>query len=52
MFVVEDLGAGLDEHLAKELLAKVTLIRMKQRQGLIKARMIGARNATGEVIGG
>lgn len=43
------LKTKLDEYLAKYL-PKVKVIRLHERFGLIKARAIGAREATGDVL--
>lgn len=48
MTVSENLGSELDEFLSGNL-PQVRLVRAKQRQGLIRARIIGADSATGEV---
>lgn len=48
MIVSENLGSELDEFLSGNL-PQVRLVRAKQRQGLIRARIIGADSATGEV---
>jgi len=48
MIVSENLGSDLDEFLSSNL-PQVRLVRAKQRQGLIRARIIGADSATGEV---
>lgn len=49
MIVSENLGSELDEFLSSNL-PQVRLVRAKQRQGLIRARIIGADSATGEVL--
>ncbi|XP_065559297.1 polypeptide N-acetylgalactosaminyltransferase 3-like isoform X5 [Artemia franciscana] len=43
------LGAPLEEHLLK-LSIPVRVLRSRDRIGLIKARLIGAKNATGDVL--
>lgn len=48
MIVSENLGSELDEFLSGNL-PQVRLVRAKQRQGLIRARIVGADSATGEV---
>lgn len=45
----KNLGSELDEFLSGNL-PQVRLVRAKQRQGLIRARIIGADSATGEVL--
>lgn len=47
--VIEELGDKLENYL-KRFGKKVKLVRKKERQGLIKARVEGARAATGEVV--
>lgn len=44
-----ELHSPLDEHL-RQFLPKVRVIRSKERQGLIRARLIGARSSTGDVL--
>ncbi len=46
----EDLKGKLDRYIAKKLPPKVRVIRLKERQGLIRARLAGAREAVGDVI--
>jgi len=43
-----DLGIKLEEYIAK--LGRVSMVRLKERGGLITARLAGARAATAEVI--
>ena len=43
----DSFSAYIEKHFPKGL---VNLIRLKERVGLIKARMLGWRNSTGEVI--
>ncbi|CAN7938759.1 unnamed protein product, partial [Ixodes hexagonus] len=45
-----DLGLQLAEYVSSKLPAHVRLIRTRGREGLIRARMFGARNASGEVL--
>lgn len=40
----------LDNYLSINLVDKVKIIRLKKRQGLIRARLAGARKATSEVL--
>lgn len=46
---LEQLGTPLDEYV-EENFQKVSIIRLKQRSGLIRARLAGAKKATGEVL--
>lgn len=48
MAISENLGPSLTEYLSINL-PDVRLIRAKERQGLIRARILGADNAVGEV---
>ncbi|KAH9371779.1 hypothetical protein HPB48_013297 [Haemaphysalis longicornis] len=45
-----ELGTRLAQYVASELPSHVRLIRTPAREGLIRARMHGARNASGEVL--
>ena len=48
---LEALKGKLERYLATKLPAeKITLIRLQSRQGLIRARMIGAYHATSDVL--
>lgn len=40
----------LDKYLSKKLFNKIKIIHLKKRQGLIRARLAGARKATSEVL--
>jgi len=44
------LGKKLEKFIRKYLPSKVKLLRLKSRQGLIRARLTGARAATGDVL--
>ncbi|XP_014475958.1 PREDICTED: polypeptide N-acetylgalactosaminyltransferase 1 isoform X2 [Dinoponera quadriceps] len=46
----EELQEQLDYYLSTRLPTKVKLLRLPSRQGLIRARLHGARNATGDVL--
>ena len=49
--VLEELKDGLDSYIATKFpKGLIKIIRVKKRQGLIKARLLGWRNSTGEVI--
>lgn len=45
-----ELQGKLERYIEKELPPIVRLVRLKERQGLIRARLAGAREATGDVI--
>lgn len=45
-----ELKGKLDYYLRTRLPPKVKLVRLKQRHGLIRARLIGAEKATGDVL--
>jgi len=44
------LGSKLERFIVKYFPSKVKLLRLKERQGLIRARLTGARAATGDVL--
>ncbi|KAG5307737.1 GALT1 acetylgalactosaminyltransferase, partial [Pseudoatta argentina] len=46
----EELQGQLDYYLSTRLPAKVKLLRLPYRQGLIRARLHGAKNAVGDVL--
>ena len=49
--ILEELKGGLESYIATKFPdGLIKIIRVKKRQGLIKARLHGWRNATGEVI--
>ena len=49
--ILEELKDGLDSYIATKFpKGLIRIIRVKKRQGLIKARLLGWRNSTGEVI--
>ena len=45
-----ELQGKLERYIETKLPAKVRLVRLKERQGLIRARLAGAREAKGDVI--
>lgn len=47
---LEELKEKLDYYLKTRLPEKVKLVRLTERNGLIKARLAGARVATGDVL--
>jgi len=47
---LEELQGQLDYYLSTRLPAKVKLLRLPYRQGLIRARLHGAKNAVGDVL--
>ena len=49
-FCTEFLKKQLDDHLATHYDGKVRVVRAKQREGLIRTRLLGAKAATGDVI--
>lgn len=46
---IADLHSNLSEYIATHFDSKVKLFRTEKREGLIRARMFGARKAEGEV---
>jgi len=48
--LAEELQEQLDYYLSTRLPAKVKLLRLPHRQGLIRARLHGAKNAIGDVL--
>lgn len=46
-FIVEDLKKKLEDWIAPN--PKIKLLRHKEREGLIRARLTGAKTATGQV---
>jgi len=47
---VEELQGQLDYYLLTRLPAKVKLLRLPDRQGLIRARLHGAKHAAGDIL--
>jgi polypeptide N-acetylgalactosaminyltransferase len=45
-----ELQGKLERYIETQLPSIVRLVRLKERQGLIRARLAGAKEATGEVI--
>ena len=45
-----ELQGKLERYIETQLPSKVRLVRLKERQGLIRARLAGAKEATGDVI--
>lgn len=46
----EELKGKLDRYIETSLPSKVRLVRLKERQGLIRARLAGAKEAKGDVL--
>lgn len=46
----EELQGKLDRYIETSLPSKVRLVRLKERQGLIRARLAGAKEAKGDVL--
>lgn len=47
---LEELKEFLDYYIETRLPNNTRLLRLSERQGLIKARLAGAKNATGDVL--
>lgn len=50
LYFLASLRKLLDNYLSINLVSKVKVIRLKKRQGLIRARLAGAKKATSEVL--
>jgi len=48
-WIVAHLGVQLENYIGQHLSGVVRLIRTKRREGLIRARIVGADHATGDV---
>lgn len=48
--ILEELQGLLDYYIKTRLPKKVRLIRLNERRGLVQARLVGAKNATGNVL--
>jgi polypeptide N-acetylgalactosaminyltransferase len=49
-YFLANLKKPLDNFVSKNLANRVKIIHLKKRQGLIRARLAGARKATSEVL--
>lgn len=49
-YIVEELGGKLDYYVKTRFPDKVRLIRSIRRLGLIRARLLGSKNAKGDVL--
>ena len=49
-FHLEHCKRQLDDHVASHYNGKVKVVRAKQREGLIRTRLLGAKVATGQVL--
>lgn len=49
-FLLATLKKPLDRYVSKKLSDRVKIIHLKKREGLIRARLAGARKATSEVL--
>ena len=49
--ILEELKGGLESYISTNFPdGLIKIVRVKERQGLVKARLLGWRNSTGEVI--